>query len=312
MKKVSVILATYNAEKYLREQIDSILNQDYMIDELIVCDDCSEDGTIEILEKYQMKNKKIILMKNEKNIGVNKTFFKLLEKATGEIIFFSDQDDVWLSSKVGEMLKKFENSDNNILVYSDNKVVDFKLTNLRIKMQFKVTKETLLDNLLFHNGGLQGCSLAINSKLKKEILTYDGYSYMHDLLISLYAACFSDEIHYIKKPLFLYRQHSKNVIGYKKSSYERILKICKLNYGVLSEEVYRTIFDFYNKNEFKLDKFQKNKFKIFFEICKEKNYFKRNYMLMNSDFKFKNKKIALWIKSLLSYNFFIKNYMKKY
>lgn len=308
MKKISVILATYNAKKYLKEQIDSILNQDCLIYELIICDDCSKDETVQIIEEYQIKNEKIKLIKNEKNLGVNETFLKLLENATGEIIFFSDQDDVWNSNKVSEMSNKFKDSTKKILVYSNNKIVNSELKKLGVSMQFRATKETLLDSLLFHNGGLQGCSLAISSNLKKEILKYNGYSHMHDLLISLYAACFSDEIHYIEKELFLYRQHSNNVIGYKKNRYKRILRIFELKYGVLSKETYETIINFYNINENKLDEVQKNKFKDFFKICKEKNYFRRNYMIMNSNFKFKNKKIILWIKSLLSYNFFIENH----
>lgn len=101
-KKISVVMATYNGEKYILEQLDSLRDQTYVPDEVIICDDCSTDNTLALLKKYiknnNMKNWKV--EQNINNIGWKKTFWNLLQQAKNEFIFLSDQDDIWDSNKL--------------------------------------------------------------------------------------------------------------------------------------------------------------------------------------------------------------------
>lgn len=106
IKKVSVVMCTYNGACYIREQLDSILNQTYPIYELIVQDDCSTDGTVEIVEEYQTKYPQVSIKiyVNEKNSGFNRNFLTAIQKAEGEYIAIADQDDIWYEYKIEKQI----------------------------------------------------------------------------------------------------------------------------------------------------------------------------------------------------------------
>lgn len=108
MKKVSVVICTYNGERYLREQLDSILAQTYPVFEVVVQDDCSTDGTVGIVQEYQMKDKRIKLYINSQPLGFNYNFSTAFQKATGDFIASSDQDDIWRKDKIEILIKKAE------------------------------------------------------------------------------------------------------------------------------------------------------------------------------------------------------------
>jgi len=101
---VSVVMATYNGEQFLREQMDSILAQTYPIKEIIVQDDCSTDGTIDIIRSYMESHANIRLFINERNLGYNLNFETAAKKATGDFIAISDQDDVWFPTKIERLV----------------------------------------------------------------------------------------------------------------------------------------------------------------------------------------------------------------
>lgn len=98
-KQIDVLLATYNGEKYVKEQIESILNQTYRNIRIIISDDCSTDNTVKILEEYKEKDKRIELYTQKENLGVVKNIEFLLKKVENELYMLSDQDDVWLPKK---------------------------------------------------------------------------------------------------------------------------------------------------------------------------------------------------------------------
>ena len=104
-KKVSVVMCTYNGEKYIREQIDSIIKQTYPIYELIIRDDGSTDATCSIIKEYQLKYPFIKLINSGKHLGVNDNFYKVMKMANGDYIAFSDQDDIWHHEKIEEQVK---------------------------------------------------------------------------------------------------------------------------------------------------------------------------------------------------------------
>ena len=108
---VSVVMATYNGEKYIREQIDSILNQSYPVYELIIQDDCSTDGTLSIIQDYEKKYPNVKVFENEKNLGFNKNFETACMRATGGYIAISDQDDIWYKDKISKQVEAIANYD---------------------------------------------------------------------------------------------------------------------------------------------------------------------------------------------------------
>ncbi|EIO7716388.1 glycosyltransferase, partial [Campylobacter coli] len=126
---VAVILATYNGEKYLKQQIDSILDQTYKDIKIYIGDDSSKDNTINIIKTYKnLYPDKITYYQNETNIGFIKNFEKLLQIAKEDYIAFSDQDDVWLPCKLEEQIKaikEVEKKDNlPIMCHSDLIMID--------------------------------------------------------------------------------------------------------------------------------------------------------------------------------------------
>ena len=114
---ISVILCTYNGEKYIKKQIDSILMQSVCPDEIIICDDNSTDRTCEIINN--INDKRIILHCNKNNYGVTRNFSNGLMLCNGEYIFLSDQDDVWEHDKVEKMLRIFQQNKDTNLIFTD-------------------------------------------------------------------------------------------------------------------------------------------------------------------------------------------------
>lgn len=100
-------MATYNGEKYIREQIDSILTQSVQDFEIVVCDDCSSDSTVKILREYEKKDSRIKIFVNEKNLGFLKNFEKAVSLCSGEKIAFSDQDDIWTKDHLDVLQNAF-------------------------------------------------------------------------------------------------------------------------------------------------------------------------------------------------------------
>ena len=114
-QSVSVVMITYNGEKYIREQIESLLIQTHPFTELIVQDDASTDFTSEIVREYAMRDERIHLFINEKNLGWNKNFMLAMRRATSEFIALSDQDDIWYAYKIEKELACLGQND---LIYS--------------------------------------------------------------------------------------------------------------------------------------------------------------------------------------------------
>lgn len=104
MEKVSVVMCTYNGERFLAEQLDSILAQTYPLHEIVIQDDCSSDSTVEIIERYAARHPIIKFFRNPRRLGFNKNFFNAFSKATGDFIAVSDQDDIWDKDKISHQV----------------------------------------------------------------------------------------------------------------------------------------------------------------------------------------------------------------
>jgi len=199
---ISVCMAAYNGEKYIRQQINSILCQLGETDELIVGDDCSTDSTVSILNSFADTRIKII--QNAKNIGLNANINKVLSHSKGDYIFLSDQDDFWEQGKVKCMLQALQNVN---LVVSDCSVVDENL-NVIYPSFFKYnnSKKGFFRNLFI--GSYYGCCMAFDRKLLNYSLPIPENKYVwHDLWIGELAEL-RFKVDFLNHILVKYRRHA--------------------------------------------------------------------------------------------------------
>lgn len=221
MKKVQVLLSTYNGEKYLKEQIESIIKQEEVEISILVRDDGSTDKTIEILEEVS-KNNTNIKFYNGENKGPARSFMELVQKSEeADYYAFADQDDVWETKKIISAVKKLNNSDRPELYVSSVTIVDENLNNLGKKeIQGKFTFEgEMIKNFAI------GCTQVFNKKLRDIINLYEPqYIIMHDSWITRLCYAIGGNVVIDKNPYIKYRQHSNNVVGYKDSGIKKIKK----------------------------------------------------------------------------------------
>lgn len=203
--KISVCMATYNGEKYIKEQLDSILCQIVENDEVIISDDSSTDNTVEIINAFN--DDRIKIYKNEKEKGYTRNFENALEKASGDIIFLSDQDDIWIEDKVKKMTEILENYD---FVVSDNSIVNENLEVIN-KSHFEVykTKNGFLTNLLLPR--YVGACMAFKKNVLQKSLPFPNNAKLsaHDYWISLIAEMYFKS-YKLDEQLLLYRRHGSN------------------------------------------------------------------------------------------------------
>jgi len=224
-KKIDILMATYNGEKYLAEQLDSIINQTYHNWNLLIRDDNSTDRTLEIIQDYQKKDNRIKLLKDNKgNLGIVKNFEELLKNSESEFIMFSDQDDIWVENKLDMYLKMIEKIKNKgFMIHSDAILFDKNKSNI-LKDTF-ISKKAInkgLENVFF-NYFVQGATILISKEIKNFILPFPKEVYLHDRYIHLISELFFERI-FVNKALIYYRQHGDNQIGAKNTIRELLSK----------------------------------------------------------------------------------------
>ena len=221
--KVQVLLATYNGEKFLREQLNSIINQEYKSWEILIHDDGSVDNTISILNEYKKNypNKIKLLIDQKIFSSASMNFFHLIEHRSREANLYClcDQDDIWHKNKLKIIIDKYNSEDNQkpLLIHSDLSLINArgKLLEKSHNKLINYQKNLIRKNSCLYYNPVPGCAMSINSALADKI-SYSKYMVMHDWWILLSAIFENATILYIKFPLVKYRQHSKNVLGFKK------------------------------------------------------------------------------------------------
>lgn len=223
--QIDILLATYNGEKYLREQIDSILNQTYKNIRLIVSDDCSKDGTRKILEEYKNKDERIKVYYQEKNLGVVKNIEFLLGKVESPYYMLADQDDYWLPEKAEKSLETLKNN-NADLVFGDLQVVDENLNTMYesfndyMLLSRKINKyiDSYKVNYLYNC--VTGCTVLAKKETIEKILPLPTNSkyLIHDHWIGLMASL-NGKLAYMPEKYIKYRQHGNNQVGTEKISH---------------------------------------------------------------------------------------------
>jgi glycosyltransferase involved in cell wall biosynthesis len=203
--KVSVCMAVYNGEKYLQQQLASILNQLEAGDEVIIINDKSPDSSLSIINSFA--DPRITVFTNPENLGVVHSFEKALNKSTGDIIFFSDQDDIWLPGKV-QAVKECITESNCYAVVSNAIVInDIEKVVHDSYFEYRKSGPGVLKN--FYRNSYLGCCMAIHSSIKPFILPFPKTIPMHDEWIGM-VSDFLGEVKFIPEPLIAYRRHSFN------------------------------------------------------------------------------------------------------
>ena len=200
---ISVCVATYNASRYIREQINSVLIQLNADDEIVVSDDESSDDTVAILNC--INDHRIKILSGNGNLGVIKNFERALYATKGEVIFLCDQDDVWLANKVSTCLNYL---DSNLLVVTDCIVVDAELKCLHKSFfALRNSRKGFIHNL--YRNSYIGCCMAFKRELLSYALPIPPKVAMHDIWLGMVAEKYG-RVTFLPIPLLLYRRHSEN------------------------------------------------------------------------------------------------------
>lgn len=244
--KLSVALCTYNGERYIEEQLSSILNQSKKVDEIIVCDDCSSDRTVEIVKSISESNKDvdIHIYENEHNLGVCANFEKAAYLCNGDIIFLSDQDDIWKPHKVETILNWFLKNPKKSVVFSNATLIDGwnkKISDKTLWDYVQFTDHRLFDKGFqlesFKYNKATGATMAFRKDFKIEFSKYSQKNIFHDYILALYAIGYK-RLGYIEEPLIKYRiTHSQNVgLGFQTQPIDYKNVLCpSLGYKILYE-----------------------------------------------------------------------------
>lgn len=196
--KVSVAMATYNGADYLQEQLDSILRQTRAVDEVIICDDCSKDNTVVIIRNFIYQNQlqdKWRIEENKENLGFGSNFIKAIKNTTGDIIFFCDQDDIWIPDRIQVMEALMENNQKILMLGSEYEPFE-STTNAykaspRDLASFK--NDHTLEHVMLHSKtifiGNLGCCMCIRRSFFNQILPYWYPGWPHDEFVWKLALC---------------------------------------------------------------------------------------------------------------------------
>ena len=221
--KISVALCTYNGEKYIRQQLESIFLQTMSVTEIVVMDDCSSDSTLQIIHELDRQNPGVLrVFKNDQNVGFLKNFEKALRECSGDYIFFSDQDDVWHSNKV-ERVISFLDASGMWGVFTNGELIDgdgiklrktlFESLDVEGYLSQKVVEPDLFAMLSFNSNFVTGATLAVTKEAKQVILPFrTSKNIYHDHFIALKLSAMG-KLACLNECLISYRIHQKQQMG---------------------------------------------------------------------------------------------------
>lgn len=229
---ISVAMATYNGEKFIKEQLDSILNQTYAVDEVIIRDDISKDDTAKIIEAYIEEKQiedKFNFKVNEKNLGYASNFMNALRRTKGDIVFFCDQDDIWLSDRVELMVNALDNEPEAAIIGSEFEpfkcseeapdVPNWELA--KFKNDGSMEKLSFTSENIFI--GCQGCTMAMRRSFLDKIDKYWYEGWAHDEFVWKLALAM-DSLYFFHRVTLKRRLHANNVTLHKEHQKEKRIK----------------------------------------------------------------------------------------
>lgn len=218
-------MTTYNGERYIKTQLESILGQLHPHDEVIICDDGSSDGTIDSIHSFN--DSRIKLFHNSfRNVVAN--FQAAIEKAEGDYIFLSDQDDIWYDHKVKVMTSHL---DTCVMVFSNLSLFrNDQYQTSELLYDPHIDKSGFLKNFVSNN--YVGATMAFNKSLVKHILPFPKNLSMHDSWIGLVAEMYG-RTKYVNEPLVYYRRHQSNLSTTGGKSSNGLMTIAAMRMGLM-------------------------------------------------------------------------------
>lgn len=226
---ISVAMTTYNGEKYLREQLDSLKNQTRIPDEIIICDDCSSDNTVSIIKDFIENNPKmkIAFCLNKKNVGYKENFRNAIRMTNGDIVFLCDQDDIWHNNKIEVMCDILGKNENILVLNSSVRLIDsfgkpleqhYKKNTANVGLiPYRILEgqlEEISVQTMFKGNISPGCSLCFRAQIKELFFEHYTANCPHDGFINLLAAAMNS-LYFVNVVLTDYRIHETNTIGLK-------------------------------------------------------------------------------------------------
>lgn len=263
MNKISVALATYNGEKYIIQQLDSLRKQTRKPEEVIIVDDCSSDNTFLLVKQYIDENHldSWHLFQNVENLGFINNFKKAISQTSGDLIFLCDQDDIWMDDKIEKLANIMENHHNINVLTSDYLLIDSQGNEHPLNTKKKQYPINYFDENCLHKVSVKelaegnnapGCTCCFTSHIRDIYLEDSNpLNIPHDYLINLLGVRDLSSYHYNEK-LTMYRIHSSNTIGigneakvdrgydeiyYKQYKYQYLLDLLKMYLYHIDAEV---------------------------------------------------------------------------
>ena len=223
---ISIAMTSYNGEKFISEQISSILSQTIEDFELIICDDCSTDHTLSILKEYKEKDSRIKIVQNKKQLGFLKNFEQAISLCTGDYIACCDQDDIWTNNHLEYLLNNIGKNDcigaNGIIIDKLGKKIGSTVKE-SLSVEYEPSNsDSLFKHECFYNL-IQGTACLFKKTLLSSILPFPDGIKFHDHWIALNAAM-QNGCKYTSDIILLYRTHSQNVTGFRKFNLVHSLK----------------------------------------------------------------------------------------
>ena len=212
--KISVALFTYNGEKYLRAQLDSILRQTIHPFEIIIVDDCSTDSTVRILEEYAARTSFIKYYENEHNLGFVRNFSLAISKTCGDYVALSDQDDIWTEDHLEKLVKNINGKavcvGDSIMVDSDGRELGMKFS--EVKQNYYIPEDDVLKayRIIYNYSPYQGASMLIDRSWVNSLLPIPAEAGFHDTFLSC-CASLTKGLTVIPDIITRYRMHNSNV-----------------------------------------------------------------------------------------------------
>ncbi|NLC93694.1 MAG: glycosyltransferase family 2 protein [Treponema sp.] len=299
---IDIILASYNGEKYIAQQLLSLVAQTFKDWKCIIHDDGSTDRTVEIIKKFCSVDSRFVFVEDSvqlKNPGKN--FLQALEYSTSDFICFCDQDDIWLEAKLEKLYSAILSKDNSIpqAVFC-NAYLWNSQTN-KIWGNATLAFPSNVESLLFLNCGIQGASAIFNKKMRNYLLVKTGNLVMHDWYLTI-LACTVGKIGYLHENLMLYRQHENNVTGNASGSIsEKFKNFFKNKNPLVDKKHYESLVCFYDAWKKKLNENDSRSICRFIKSV-DKNFFYRLFMILSENWNIYGSKIKLILK------FFIRPY----
>ena len=237
MTFLAILLATYNSERYLGEQLDSLLAQTYTDWQLYIHDDGSKDGTLSLLNRYIEKDPRIHLLKDDKSRGARDSFMWLLGQVEADYYMFCDHDDVWLPTKIEKsvevMMQQPDREKTPLIVCTDSKFVNADLSVIaESHWQKRQHRPWMFTDKWYHLcfDNILGCTMLFNRAAREISLPYPPNTQMHDFWVTTAVLWRGGRIVPIYQSLLLYRQHGDNTVGAPElpSLYQQVCNLANL------------------------------------------------------------------------------------